>query len=101
MLRVVTIAAALLCSSSAAHATEWQPLARQCAEEVEQQAGCTSACTNTTWAEVARCANFRLKPRVPQDVFERCVRKTKRARPSSACPLCGDPVAEVFACAER
>ena len=95
---VVAVVILVAFSSAQARAAEWQPLARQCAEEIEQQSRCTTACTNKTWPEVARCANFRLKRPLPQAVIERCISQTQQHRSAAAAELYGDPVAEVFAC---
>ncbi len=101
MTRLILLFAAVLTIASAAHAqgAERISVARQCAEEIEQQAGCTTACTNQTWPEVARCINVKLSRPMPQGIIERCIRQTQKNRPVTACELCGDPVAEVFVCA--
>ncbi len=100
--RVILPFAAGLAIASIAHAQagEWQSIARQCAEEIEEEAGCTTACTNETWPAVARCVNVKLKNPMPQGIIERCIRQTQKTRPVTTCQLCGDPVAEVFSCAD-
>ncbi len=98
---VIPFAAVLaIASITPTQAGELQSVARQCAEEIERQAGCTTACTNQTWPEVARCINVKLKHPMPRGILERCIRQTEENRPITACELCGDPVADVFACAD-
>jgi hypothetical protein len=89
-----------IASAAFAQAGELQSIARQCAEEIEEEAGCTTACTNETWPAVARCVNAKLKTPMAHGIIERCIRQTQKTRPATACQLCGDPVAEVFLCAD-
>jgi hypothetical protein len=98
---IAVFVTALLCSG-AAQAAEWQPLERQCAEEVERSAGCTTACVNRLFPEIARCVNARLRHPVPPAALERCIPEVSRARTAArACELCGDPVDSTFQCAAQ
>ncbi len=103
MTRFILPFAAGLAIASAAHAqvAEWQLVAQQCAAEAEQKFGCTTACVNQTWPNVARCVNLRLRRPMPQALIERCIVQTNQARSPSACELCGDPVSDVLACASE
>lgn len=91
---------AYLLVMSVANAAEWQTLAQECAQEIDQQAGCTTACVNKLFPEWVRCANARLTPPLPQGKIEMCIRQVQKERAATrACELCGDPVRSAFDCA--
>ena len=94
------LAAIALLSASIAQAADWADVRAECVAEIEQQAGCTTACVNQTWPEIARCTNSRLSRKVPADKLEVCIRKGQRARERShTAELRGDPVRDAFVCA--
>lgn len=100
MLFVATVATLLLISA-AARAADLISIQRQCAAAVEQANGCTTACVNRLWKEVARCTNERSGHRFPLDKLEKCMRQVDSRRIAARTPeLVGNPVAEAFTCAE-
>jgi hypothetical protein len=99
MIRTLLLATAIACATVAAAAETEEQITRECVAEIERQAGCTSACVNKTWPEVARCVNARKPHHFPAERLDVCIRQVQTARVASrTSELVGDPVGEAFAC---
>ena len=82
-----------------AHAQSWRPIARQCAEEINQQLHCASC--GGAWPMWVDCTvqrayggqidNTRLQ-QCKQAIWDRRIAER-------TCAMCGDPVAESIRCA--
>lgn len=93
------LSVALFLVPLSAQAQDWRPVERACAQSIDEQYGCTTACDNRLWPYYAACAIHQVYGnRVSQERFQAAVDRvwTERRR-IRACELCGDPVRDVFA----
>jgi hypothetical protein len=76
----------------------WRPVARQCAAEIDAQAGCGSC--GGLWPQWAECTIKRVYGRqVSEWVTKACINQIQaRRNQQHACAACGDPVADVVRC---
>jgi hypothetical protein len=96
------VAAAVLCTVALpAVAQAWQPAERACGAAIEQQYGCTTACTNKLWPLIARCTVQRTYGhRISAARLDACMKPIwDRRWEQQTCELCGDPVGEAIRCA--
>lgn len=92
---------AILLAAGVVDAADLTSMQRQCAAEIEQANGCTTACVNALWKEVARCTNEKIGHRFPPDKLEKCMHQVDSRRVAArTAELVGNPVAEAFTCAE-
>jgi hypothetical protein len=88
----------VMLESSTAQAQTWRPVVRECAAEINRQAGCASC--GTMWPFWMRCAVPRLYGnQVSSATLESCLQKVwDRRLVEHDCAMCGDPAADVISC---
>jgi hypothetical protein len=99
--RAIILTAALCAASPMAHAQTWLPIARECAEAIDRQYGCTTACDNQLWPLYARCTVQRFYgDKISAARLDACMQQIwDRRWQQKTCELCGDPVGEALSCA--
>lgn len=82
-----------------AHAQEaiWRPVARACAERIDQAQRCGSC--SDMWPAWSECMIKQVYPTVPRATIQRCEDYIWNSRwQAQTCGGCGDPVADMVVC---
>lgn len=93
----------IIAISFRAQSAELERIQQQCAAEIEQQYGCTTACVTGLLPQLARCVNAHLVRPFPEEKLLSCAQRVQVERiESGTCEACGpDPVLRSFECAGR
>jgi hypothetical protein len=95
----ILAAAVLIPLPVQAQESAWRPAVRQCAEIIDREQHCTTACDNALWPSYVSCAIGKLRLNIPADRIEACARRVSEQRKAQrACELCGDPAQSFFTC---
>ncbi len=102
MIKLLSAASILAASLSTASAADypWRPIARDCAEAVNQQQCPNGGTCGDMWGSWAACAIHRLHgDAIPQELINKCYQRIWAERHTKRlCANCGDPVADMFQC---
>ncbi len=100
-----TLAGALAATAAHAQQPPWAWVKRQCAEAAEAEMHARTNCASCVgaWPSAAMCAvNAYSRGVIPPARTMACIEQIWAARfHARACAQCGDPIDDVFSCAQR